>query len=561
MSLIDGRYEVIAEQPLGGGCTQFHATAPDGTPLRIEWFDLPPEREGEFERYRRLLKHLKKLDKAALHDVVSRPGAHYVAWLTPPDGAAQGRDAELTGTLEQHGYAVESAEILKPNGRQAAVSLYGLSFGDAAPPPAFTQPVEEEPARPLRHVDAPKLQWLERLSPAALSWAISGVLLLCATLLGVSAARSGAVNRLIVVPDLVGQQAQGAADTLTDLALAVVPVALGSDQPAGTVLALEPPAGSELRPGRQVRLSYALPPGQAAPTEVPDAVGLEYPGPAAQALEDAGLRVGDVGRMHAPQPAGTVVAQGADVGSRIGSGEAIDIVVSLGPTEPHTFLPRLVGLNVEEARLLAQVAGIAPDRILIDEVAATRGFAGQVLSQSLAPFVPVPAEDAVLRLIVQTGTPGSTAGGGAPDVVGLPLAEAQRVAGTWNVTVNSLANPGLPEGVVAQTPPPGQQGEGNSLALLVNAHPIPLSTEGVRVVVREPQLRRVAYAWTIFPGIRTQTAQVWATDIEGVRVLVDEVEVTGGEIFRGTWLTNAPGPVRLELLLEGAPYGQPLLVP
>ena len=50
MSLIDGRYEVIAEQPLGGGCTQFRATAPDGSPLRIEWFDLPPEREGEFER-------------------------------------------------------------------------------------------------------------------------------------------------------------------------------------------------------------------------------------------------------------------------------------------------------------------------------------------------------------------------------------------------------------------------------------------------------------------------------------------------------------------------------
>ena len=49
MSLIDGRYEVIAEQPLGGGCTQFRATAPDGTPLRIEWFDLPEGREGEFE--------------------------------------------------------------------------------------------------------------------------------------------------------------------------------------------------------------------------------------------------------------------------------------------------------------------------------------------------------------------------------------------------------------------------------------------------------------------------------------------------------------------------------
>lgn len=558
MSLIDGRYEVIAEQPLGGGCTQFHATAPDGTPLRIQWFDLPQGREGEFERYRRLLKQLKKSGQAALHDVVSRPGAHYVAWLTPPDGAAPARDAELLDALSQHGYSAASADVLKGNGRAAAASLYGLSFGDAALPAA--QPAAEEPARPLRHVDEPKLQWLERLSPATLSWAITGVLLLTAAGLAVGAARSGTVNQLIRVPDLVGGQAQSAADTLTDMALTVVPVALASDQPAGTVLALEPPAGSQLRPGRTVQLSYALPPGQAAPTEVPELVGLPYPGSAAAALTAASLRVGHLARVHAPQPAGTVLAQGAVAGDRVGRDETLDLLVSLGPTEVQTFLPQLVGLDVQEARSLAQLAGISPDRIQVDEVAATHGFAGQVLSQSLAPFVPVPTDEAVLRLIVQVGTVGGL-GGGAPDLVGLSLADAQRVAGAWNVNVNSLANPGLPEGVVAQTPAPGESGEGNALTVLVNAHPVPLSTDGIRVVVREPQLRQVAYAWTIFPGISTQSAEVWATDIEGRRVLVERTQVTGGEIFRGTWLTNAPGPVRLELQLEGTPYGQPLLVP
>lgn len=559
MSLIDGRYEVIAEQPLGGGCTQFRATAPDGSPLRIEWFDLPPEREGEFERYRRLLKQLKKTGDAALHDVVSRPGAHYVAWLVPPEGATAARHTELVLTLAEHGYAAGSAEILKAAGRQSAPHLYRLAFGDAAPPQVLVPQEEEAPARPLRHVDARPMQWLERLSPTALSWGVSGVLLVAAVLLSLGAVRSGAVNRLVVVPNLIGQQAQGAADTLTGLTLEVVPVAQASDQPAGTVLALEPPAGSELRPGRQVRLSYALPPGQAAPTEVPDLTGLIYPGSATQALDSAALQVGEVARMHAPQPAGTVVAQGVDVGARIGGSEPIDIVVSLGPTEPRTFLPRLVGLAVDDARLLAQVAGIAPERILVDEVAATTGFAGQVLSQSLAPFVPVDAGDAVLRLVVQVGA--ATAGGGAPDVVGLGLADAQRVAAGWSVSVSSLANPGLPEGVVAQSPAPGELGEGNGLALVVNAHPIRLSTDGVRVVVRDPELRDVSYAWTIFPGIRTQEAEVWATDIEGVRVLVDVVEVTGGEIFRGTWRTAAPGPVRMELYLAGAPYGQPLLVP
>jgi len=559
MSLIDGRYEVIAEQPLGGGCTQFRATAPDGTPLRIEWFDLPEGREGEFERYRRLLKQLKRSGHAALHDVVSRPGAHYVAWLTPPDGANPAREVDVAAALEAHGYDTDSAEILKPNGRAARPQLYGLPFGGAAPPLDPT-PAEAEPARPLRHVDAPPLQWLERLSSTALGWSISGLLLVAAVLLTVAAARSGGVDRLVIVPDLVGQPAQSAADALTDMALAVVPVAVGSNEPVGTVLALEPAPGAELRPGRQIRLSYALPPGQAAPTEVPDLIGTVYPGAAAQALEGAGLRVGEVARVHAPQAAGTVVAQGADVGARIGSGEHVDLVVSLGPTEQQTFLPDLVGLSVEDARALAQVSGIAEDRILVDEVSAPNGFSGQVLSQSLAPYVPVAAEEAVLRLVVQVGTAGA-ASGGAPDVVGMPLAEAQRAASGWNVSVATLANPGLPEGVVAQTPPPGQAGEGNALALLVNAHPVPLSLDGVRAVVREPQLREVAYAWTIFPGIRTQEAEVWATDIEGERTLVEETEVTGGQIFRGTWRTNAPGPIRLELYLAGAPYGQPLLVP
>ncbi|MFA5550353.1 MAG: PASTA domain-containing protein [Trueperaceae bacterium] len=560
MSLIDGRYEVIAERPLGGGCTLFYATAPDGTPLRIEWFDLTPGREVEFERYRRLLKHLKKLGKAALHDVVSRPGAHYVAWHTAPEGAVPARDPELARLLTEHGYAAESAELLKANGRSASVGLYGLTFGDEVAPQGLEAQEEGAPARPLRHVDEPPLKWLQRLSPTALSWSISGLLLLVAAVLAFGATRSGSVNRLVIVPDLVGQQAQPAADALNGLALAVEPVALASDLPAGTVLALEPPAGAELRPGRSVRLSYALPPGQAAPTEVPAVTGLQYPGAATRALQDAGLRVGEVAHVHAPQAAGTVVAQGAEAGRRFGSGAGVDLVVSLGPTEVQTFVPQLVGLELEEARRLAHVAGISDDRIFVDEVAATRGFAGQVLSQSLAPYLPVSAAGAVLRLIVQVGSAGG-ATAGAPDLVGLPLAEAQRVAGGWNVSVTSLANPGLPEGVVAQTPAPGETAEGNDLALLVNAHPVSLSLDGVRVVVREPQLREVAYAWTIFPGIRTQEAEVWATDIEGVRVQVAVEQVTGGEIFRGSWLTNAPGPVRLELYLAGAPYGQPLLVP
>lgn len=171
----------------------------------------------------------------------------------------------------------------------------------------------------------------------------------------------------------------------------------------------------------------------------------------------------------------------------------------------------------------------------------------------------VAAAEAVLRLVVQTGTPVQSTG--APDVVGLSLAEAERVAVGWNIRVDQLANPGLPIGVVAQSPAPGASGENNALTLLVNEHPVALRTDGVRAVIRPPQLREAPYAWTILPGIRTQTAEVWATDVNGVREFVGNVEVTGGQILRGAWRTNAPGPIKFELYIAGVPYGESILVP
>lgn len=598
MSLLDGRYEVIAQRVLDAGRTEFEATAPDGAPLRIEWFDLKPEREPEFEAYRRLLRRLKGAGLAAVHDVIARPGAHYVAWERPPvdsvaasPASGNGAASELRELLERAGYSLEVADLRRQHARQPRVLLYGLAFGGArrAHPPSHPQhghrdaPGQPDPAgsdgasgaaeldrtslaRPLRHQQSlgrRTAELLERLPDRALAWSIAGALLLVAVAATLVALRVAAVDTFVNVPEVVGADAALAAQQLAQLGLLVDATPLTSAEPPGTVLAVEPPAGSALRPGRTVLMRYALPPGELAPTEAPSLLGLSYPEEARAALEAAGLRLGEAARIHAPSPVGTVLAQDVDAGSRVASDTAVAVLVSLGPRVAQTFLPNLVGLELEEAKALAKVAGIGEDRIVVDELLGTAGARGQVLEQSLAPYVPVARDTAVLRLVVQAGEPvAETQGGGAPDVVGLGLASARTAASGWNLDVRVIGNPGLPEGVVAQDPGPGGQPDATrTLVLTVNAHPVALSTSGVYAVVRGPEPRSVEYAWAIQPGIGLQQAEVWASDLSGNRVLVSRASVRGGEILRGQWRTTVVGPVRFELLLGGVPYGESLLVP
>jgi len=566
VSLLDGKYEVIGQRPLDGGRTLFDAIAPDGTPLRIEWFDLPTGQEAAFERFRRLLRNLKRDDLAAVHDVVSRPGARYVAWLTPDPGCTTTGDDVIESVLDRHGLGPEAADIRRAPRKPAR--LYGLAFNGMSAPADLVEPAVV-PIKPLRTGASRKVN-LDQVPAPALSWGITLVLLLVATVLVLAAFQRRVVDQLIAVPDLIGADVSDAIRALSILNLDVEVVALGSTEAAGKVLAVEPGAGAELRPNRLVRISYALPAGQLAQTAVPALVGLSYPDEVKQALATAGLVLGEVARISAASPGGVVLAQNASVGERVGSGAAIDVLVSTGPARALTFVPRLVGLDADRATELAVIAGIAPDRILIDTVSAATGSAGTVLSQSLAPNVTVPRDDAILRLVVQSGSP-TAAAGGVPDLVGMTLPQAESSlagsTGRWRLVTQSLSSLNLPAGIIVmQAPAPGTQATDPSaaprdLVITLNVHPVALGDPGVIAIVRQPQARMVEYAWTILPGIGRTVAEVWATRLDGSRTLVARPTVTGGEILRGAWRTIDPGPITFELLLGGVPYGDPLLVP
>ena len=556
----------MSQRPLEGGGTMFDAIAPDGTPLRIEWFDLSAADEAPFERYRRLLKRLKRDELAAVHDVISRPGAKYVAWLKPDSSSVPAARQELEATLAANGYGLSAADIRARGARRPGI-LYGLGYDGRAAAAADISDQEQAPVRPLRS-SAPALAGLERVPLRYLSWGVSAVLLIATAVVAYAAFERRVVDTIVRVPDVLGHDIQQAIDELTELRLDVGIVPFASDAPAGSVLGAEPPIGTDLRPGRRVRLTYALPAGQLAQTEAPGLVGLSFPNEVRAALNAAGLSLGDIARIAAPTPAGIVLAQTAAPGESVGAGTPIDVLISSGPAPEQTFVPDLVGLLVDDASELARVAGIDPGRILIDEVASSSGFKGEVLGQSLAANVPVPRADATLRLLVKAaGSTPATGGSGVPDLVGLSLgaAEALAAAADWSLQVNRLGSPALPpDMIVDQAPAPKSELAANAerrLQVVLNNHPVALSDPGARAVVRQPEPREVPYAWTILPGISATRAQVWARRLDGTRTLVATPEVEGGEVLRGIWRTSDPGPITFELLLGDIPYGDPLLVP
>lgn len=550
MPLLDGKYEIHSERAVGDGVTAFTATDPSGAPVRVEWLELAPTDEAAFERYRRLLKRLARDGRAAVQDVVARPGARYVAWKAPPEGSAPARDASLEAELRAAGFDPASAVLRRIDG---AARLVALPFRAPLPMPA-EPPAEPSPVRRSRFR-------LASPSPAALSWALATALAASSVALLLLGFVRRANDRIIVVPDVVGSAYADASARLYELGLRVVPQPTASEEePAGTVLDSDPDAGQTLRPGREVRLQVALPAGSLTPVDVPRLVGLTSTAAANAALERAGLALGRLVRIHVDAPAEVVLSQSPPSGSTLGRGAAVDLVVSLGPRPVRTFVPDLVGMSLADARSLAFTAGLSEAQVVVERLPSAQAPRDTVLAQSLAPYRDVPVTDGVLRLIV-ADAPAVTDPLELPVLGGLSETDARELAAGFRIETVYVAEAMLPDGVVGQSLRPGARPEDGTLVLTVNARPEPIPQPRVEVVVRQPSVRELPYLWFIEPGIPQVLAEVTATTLEGESFLVARSQVRGGGRVAGSWETSYPGVVYFELTLNGEPYGGRLRVP
>ncbi len=555
MPLLDGKYEIIKEHPVAPGQTLFEAAAPDGTAVSICWFDVAPDKERQFEKYRLELRRLMKAGHAAVYDVVSRPGAHYVAWF-PANGSRPAEpEPELVAALAAGGFTPADAEIRRSGKR---TRIYGLAWEGAAPvvfsgPPPSPAPTARSPRRraAVRAAVAPARtlpQWL-------VTGGIAGSLLLIAAVLLVTSfiIRSNAAT--VSMPAVTGMDVRDAHATLARLGLVPEPVAIASEEPVGTVISSGASAGQRLSAGQSVRLGYAFPTDQTRPVSVPTLTGRTWPDEAARILASSGLTLGHVARIHSTVPAGTVLAQGEPVGTTVPENTQVDILVSAGAAAPSVSLPELAGRELTEALVLIAAAGIPTDRVELNEEPDATRRPGTVLAQDPPSEFPVVlvAEGTLVTLNVVEGPADAVR---VPDFVGLSTARAQQLAteAGVNLSVEQVADAGRPEGVISQDPAADSWTGDDPVTVQVNTHPLSIPVPQPSVSVLGPEERSFAYDWFIEPGIGEQTARVYAITLDGEEFFVAQKQVSGGESVRGTFDTRFP-MVTFRLTLNHEPYG------
>ena len=575
--MLDGKYEITSERELGERVTRFGATAPDGTALTISWYELEtPADEHAFEQYRTLLRQLRRRGHAAIFDLVSRPGAHYVAWRLPRDvgalpvttGAELGAIEEILSAYER---SLGEASVCAPP--DAPAQVYALEFAalpTAASPPGQATPVSSQERSQEGSRETRKPHWATLAAAVWTTvrpWSLAGVSgLLGIFLLSLSLGRL-VQSELVSVPEVQGQDVNTALTKLYGAGFQSVAVPLTSPRPAGMVLEVRPEAGTPLRPGRTLSVRYALPAGS-APEASPNVVGQ----PLAQAeaeLQRAGFLVSELARSYSPLPRGTVIAQSPDAATPAAREGHFALLVSDGPLGELTFVPDLTGLSQEDALGLAEAAGFDRSEVELERTPGNGTPAGTVLAQNIAPYVSVSLGAARLRLVLAApGGEGVSDEGGTPDLTGLDLGTAQRQARALGLSVVAEAQvsaPELPTGVVLQRPEPGAPLSG-SVRVTLNRAPlvVPIPEVSVNVVptASAGSVRRARYVWQLGGDAGGRRATVTVTLADGTQETVARGQlVTANERLGGTYLTTATGPLVFTLTLDAQPYGAPVTVP
>jgi serine/threonine-protein kinase len=266
---------------------------------------------------------------------------------------------------------------------------------------------------------------------------------------------------------------------------------------------------------------------------------------AAQALEDAGLSVGDVGEAADPDAEpGTVVSQDPAAGEEVDEGTAVALTLSAGPGTAE--VPDVVGMTQAEAESALQGAGFVPASATQYDLTAP---AGEVLAQ-----LPEAGQDAVsgspVGMLVSKGRPEVTVA--VPDVTGMTTDEATTALADAALTAVPAEAyvADVPAGHVAgQEPAPGALVKPLSEVLVT----VSLGEGTTAVAVPDVAGKREADAVDELEGagLVVTTARAYSDDVAAGRVIaqapeagasVDEGAAAGLLVSLGKLSSPSPTP-------------------
>jgi serine/threonine-protein kinase len=172
------------------------------------------------------------------------------------------------------------------------------------------------------------------------------------------------------------------------------------------VIETEPPAGESVRRGSQVTLIVSSGPGRVS---VPPVVG-ETQNAAEQQLSAVGLEASS-SEEASDRPAGEVISQSPDAGTRVEPGSTVELVVSSGP-EPVTEVdvPNVVGLTRADAVSNLRSLGLSPS--VQEQTTDIEPQDGRVIDQNPGGGTTVSEGT---RVVITVGVFQSSGGVDAPD--------------------------------------------------------------------------------------------------------------------------------------------------
>lgn len=328
MLSLDSRYQVTREVSREGFVSLYQVRL-DTVEGQLYWFEVhSPEARTAFHRYRNALKALEAANGLPQGmEISANPGRYFVFWpqLTPRT-ARKAVVLPWIRVLAPFGYGPGHFQVGDQGGQLRVAHLEPLA--SLPPEPPTTRP---EPVR--------RRSWV--------GWG-PGLLL---GMVGLALGLLGAQNYLnppsSVLPSLLGQTAQQAREALRGSGVRLE-YTEGSDleQPRGVVIAQDPEALTQVKPGRRVVLVLNNPKlgvvGQLEGRSLEDAQ---------TGLQSLRYRVGAVATAYSSLPRNIVMASSPPAGTPLPPGATVSLLVSAGPA-PRAVppLPDLVGLTLEQAQ-------------------------------------------------------------------------------------------------------------------------------------------------------------------------------------------------------------------